>query len=71
MERLIVRRDAVRCVCDWTTNPDWTAEFYEWLCMASATISGTEREISQILGCRWQLLNDDAYQKVAVNVRKS
>lgn len=69
LQHLFVQRESVRCVCDWPPNPEWTPEFYEWLCMASATISDTEREISQILGCKWQMLDGDAYQKVSVNVR--
>lgn len=71
LRRFYVLRDTVRCACDWPPNPDWTSSFYEWLCLSSATVESTEREISQILDCHWQLLDLDEYQKVVVNVRQS
>lgn len=69
LQRFLVFRDAVRCGCDWPHNPEWTADFYDWLCISSATVPSTEREISQILGCKWKMLDEDAYRRVAVNVQ--
>lgn len=71
LQRFYVLRDAVRCACDWPPNPDWTSEFYEWLCLASATIPSTEREIGMILDSNWQLLDWDEFQAVDVNVQHS
>lgn len=69
LQRFLVFRDVVRCGCDWPHNPEWTADFYDWLCISSATVPSTEREISQILGCKWKMLDEDAYRRVAVNVQ--
>lgn len=70
LQRFYVLRDAVRCDCDWPANPEWTSDFYEWLCCASSTIPNTEQAMSQMLQYNWRLLSPEEYHKVAVNVRQ-
>lgn len=51
----------------WPKNPDWSDDFFMWLQMTSRTIDSTEKEISQILGYKWYLLNDEQFDKIRIN----
>ncbi|XP_053685778.1 uncharacterized protein LOC128735313 [Sabethes cyaneus] len=66
LRHLIVRRSQLIECCDWPRNPDWSDEFYQWLQMASRTVSSTEREISQILETNWKALSDEHYEKTSL-----
>lgn len=63
-----VRKESVIVECEWPQNPDWSDEFYTWLQISSKSLESTEKEISQILGYRWTMLNDEQFQKVKISV---
>lgn len=64
-----VRRNAVILKSgEWPQNPDWSDDFYEWLKRSSRSYEATEREISQILGYKWSMLNDQQFKKVEIHL---
>lgn len=63
-----VRRNAIVQKCDWPKNPDWSEDFYEWLRSSSRTYDSTEREISQILGYKWNMLSDKSFRKIKIHL---
>lgn len=70
LRRLYVRRFAVIIRCDWPRHPEWTDEFYIWLRHTSRSYEAVEREVSQILGYKWNFLSDHDYKQLQVDVRK-
>lgn len=64
---LNVRRRAVIASMDWPENQS-NKEFFEWLHMSSRSCEETEREISKLLGCRWSMLSDEAFQKLKIQL---
>lgn len=69
LQQLHVRRFAVILRCDWPRHPEWSNEFHLWLRRNSRSYEAVEREISQILGYRWQLLSDRDFKELTVNVK--
>jgi F-box protein 39 len=65
---LNVRKRAVIHKMDWPKNQDWTEEFYQWLQISSRSCESTEREISQILRCRWTMLSDECFEKLEIHL---
>lgn len=63
-----VRGNAVILKCDWPRNPEWSDEFYEWLRSNSRSYSFVEKEVSQILGCKWQFLTDKEFKRLSINM---
>ncbi|XP_076060071.1 uncharacterized protein LOC143036511 isoform X3 [Oratosquilla oratoria] len=55
---------------DWPKNPEWTNEFYLWLCKNARSYEDTEREVSQILGYRWQSMTDKQFKMLKLNLEK-
>lgn len=62
---LNVRRCAVIPQMEWPENQS-NKEFFEWLRMSSRSCEETEIEISKLLGCRWTMLSDEAFQKLKI-----
>ncbi|EDW74852.2 uncharacterized protein Dwil_GK15904 [Drosophila willistoni] len=69
LRNLHVRRFAVILRSDWPRHPEWSDEFYLWLKRNSRSYESMEREISQILGYKWQLLSDRDFKLLTVNVK--
>lgn len=65
---LFIRRNGVILRCDWSRNPDWSYEFYQWLRSASKSYDATEREVSQILGYTWFMLSDQQFKQTRINL---
>lgn len=63
-----VRGNAVIIKCDWPRNPEWSDEFYEWLRLNSRAYASVEKEVSQILGYKWQFLTDRQFKHLAINM---
>lgn len=64
-----IRRNAVILRADWPQSPEWTTEFYKWLCTSSRSFDAVEREVSQILGYRWKMLTDKEFKNITdINV---
>lgn len=53
---------------DWPKNPEWTDDFYDWLKIASSTIESTEKEISEILRCRWTMMSNECFDKFKISL---
>ncbi|XP_018027591.1 uncharacterized protein LOC108682857 isoform X1 [Hyalella azteca] len=66
-----VRRNAVILRADWPPHPDWTSEFYEWLRSNARSYNAVEREVSQILGYRWQLMSDKQFKLIKLDLQAS
>ncbi|XP_042216474.1 F-box only protein 39-like isoform X2 [Homarus americanus] len=66
-----LRRNAIILKADWPFNPDWTPEFYEWLCKNARSYEAMEREVSQILGYKWQSLTDKQFKMINIDLGKS
>ncbi|KAK8395051.1 hypothetical protein O3P69_006066 [Scylla paramamosain] len=66
-----IRRNAIMLKADWPYNPDWTPEFYAWLCKNARSYEAMEREVSQILGHRWQALTDKQFKMIKLDLNKS
>ncbi|MPC78525.1 hypothetical protein E2C01_073013 [Portunus trituberculatus] len=66
-----VRRNAIMLKADWPYNPDWTPEFYAWLCKNARSYEAMEREVAQILGHRWQALTDKQFKMIKLDLNKS
>lgn len=62
IRRLIVRRNALIKRCDWPHNPEWSDEFYEWLKKTSQSYEETAKEVSTLLGARWEPMNDNEFK---------
>lgn len=65
LRRLIIRKNAIIKRADWPRNPDWSDEFYSWLCTNSRSYETLEREVSSMLGYKWIAITDihfKAYQ---------
>ncbi|XP_063610976.1 uncharacterized protein LOC134784757 isoform X1 [Penaeus indicus] len=71
LQFLYVRRNAILLKADWPMNPDWTFEFYDWLRRSARSYDAMEREVSQILGYRWQALTDKQYKNLQLDLEKS
>lgn len=69
LQKLHVRRFAVILRCDWPRHPEWSDEFHLWLRRNSRSYEAVEREISQILGYKWNLLSDRDFKQLTVNVK--
>ncbi|XP_042216465.1 uncharacterized protein LOC121862332 isoform X2 [Homarus americanus] len=65
-----IRRNAILLKADWPMNPDWTPEFYTWLCKSAQSYEAMEQEVSQILGYRWQALTDKQYKNLKIDLEK-
>lgn len=63
LKTFVVRKNAVILRCDWTKESGWKQGFFQWLRAASASYEETEREISKLLGQRWNLLTDREFLK--------
>lgn len=63
-----VRKSSIIPKMDWPKNHDWTDDFYQWLQISSRTCDSTEKEISQILGCRWKMLCDESFEKMKIHL---
>ncbi|KAB7507701.1 hypothetical protein Anas_03379 [Armadillidium nasatum] len=70
LQYLFVRKNALILKADWPCSPDWTPEFYTWLCKNSRSYEAMEREVSQMLGCRWQALTDKQFKIVQLELNK-
>ncbi|CAL4115806.1 unnamed protein product, partial [Meganyctiphanes norvegica] len=70
LQYFYVRCNAIVLKADWPYNPEWSPEFYSWLCKSSRSYEAMEREVSQILGHRWQALTDKQFRLVNFNVDK-
>ncbi|CAL4067253.1 unnamed protein product [Meganyctiphanes norvegica] len=70
LQYFYVRINAIILKSDWPCSPEWSTEFYTWLCRASASYESMEREVSQILGYPWQALTDKQYKLVNFTVDK-
>jgi F-box protein 39 len=68
LSELNVRKCAVIAKMDWPKNQEWSDEFYQWLQVSSRSHESTEKEISQILGCRWTMLCDESFQKLRIHL---
>ncbi|XP_044726796.1 uncharacterized protein LOC123290606 [Chrysoperla carnea] len=67
-----IRRNAVILRADWPQSPEWTSEFYKWLCTSSRSFDAVEREVSQILGYRWKMLTDKEFKNITdINVHSN
>ncbi|XP_069997731.1 F-box only protein 39 isoform X1 [Penaeus vannamei] len=71
LQFLYVRRNAILLKADWPMNPDWTFEFYDWLRRSARSYEAMEREVSQMLGHRWQALTDKQYKNLQLDLEKS
>ncbi|XP_071512758.1 uncharacterized protein [Panulirus ornatus] len=60
----------IHTLSDWPFNPDWTPEFYAWLCKNARSYEAMEREVSQILGYRWQALTDKQFKLLKLSLEK-
>lgn len=56
---------------DWPYNPEWTPEFYAWLCKNARSYEAVDREVSQILGYRWQALTDKQFKLIKLDLNKT
>ncbi|XP_066981558.1 uncharacterized protein [Macrobrachium rosenbergii] len=65
-----VRRNAVILKADWPKNPEWSLEFYTWLCKGSRSYDILEEEVSQILGYKWQMLTDKQFKMLKLDLNK-
>ncbi|XP_044271820.1 uncharacterized protein LOC123015857 isoform X1 [Tribolium madens] len=70
LKYLFIRGNAVIIRCDWEQNPEWSDEFYTWLKINSRSYELVEKEISQIMGRRWQFLNDKQFKKLHCNLHE-
>lgn len=68
LKKLIIRRNAVILRCDWPRSPDWDEEFYQWLQVSSRSYDATEREVSQLLGVEWHMLQDKQFKSLSVDL---
>ncbi|XP_064081402.1 uncharacterized protein LOC135197996 [Macrobrachium nipponense] len=66
-----VRRNAVILKADWPKNPEWSLEFYTWLCKGSRSYDILEEEVSQILGYKWQMLTDKQFKMLKLDLNKT
>ncbi|KAG5674163.1 hypothetical protein PVAND_004147 [Polypedilum vanderplanki] len=65
---LNVRKKCVIVKMDWPRNNDWSEEFFQWLQISSRSYESTEKEISQILCCRWTMLSDESFENLEINL---
>ncbi|CAG9808064.1 unnamed protein product [Chironomus riparius] len=65
---LNVRKSAVIEQMDWPKNPDWSDDFFAWLQISSSSKESTEKEISQILRCRWIMMSDESFEKLKISL---
>lgn len=63
-----VRGNAVIIRCDWPRHPEWSDEFYEWLQINSKSYAAVEKEVSQILGYKWQFKTDKEFRNLYVHM---
>lgn len=66
-----VRRNAILLKSDWPMHPEWTPEFYTWLSMSSRSYDAMEKEVSQILGYRWQAMTDKQFKLIRLDLERS
>ena len=66
LHRLCVRRNALLKRFDWPRAPQWTTVFYEWLATNAKSEERVEREVSQLLGVKWQLLSDRWFKSMSI-----
>ncbi|KAK3857169.1 hypothetical protein Pcinc_036560 [Petrolisthes cinctipes] len=71
LQYFYVRRNAMLLKADWPYNPEWTPEFYAWLCKNARSYEAVDREVSQILGCRWQALTDKQFKMINLDLNKT
>lgn len=63
--RLYLRLNAIRKRSDWPMSPDWSAEFYRWLRIASRDFDKTEKEISTLYSNpNWRFRRDNEWKSL-------
>ncbi|GAB6022305.1 hypothetical protein CHUAL_006425 [Chamberlinius hualienensis] len=67
LRRLIIRKNAIIKRADWPRNPDWSNEFYSWLCTNSRSYESLEREVSVMLGYKWTALCDITFKAYQID----
>ncbi|XP_074029741.1 uncharacterized protein isoform X2 [Leptinotarsa decemlineata] len=65
---LFIRRNAVILRSDWKQEVGWTDEFYSWLKSNSRSYASVEKEVSQMLGYKWNFLTDKEFKRLKVNL---
>ncbi|KAL1494260.1 hypothetical protein ABEB36_009884 [Hypothenemus hampei] len=63
-----VRRNAVILKCDWPKSLEWTDEFHTWLKINSKSYELVEKEVTQLLGYKWNFLSDKDFNRLEVNL---
>lgn len=63
-----VRGNAVIIRCDWPRHPEWSDEFYQWLQVNCRSYGAVEKEVSQILGYKWQFKTDREFKNLYVHM---
>ncbi|RZC42746.1 uncharacterized protein BDFB_000327 [Asbolus verrucosus] len=70
LKYMFIRGNAVIIRCDWPQSPEWSDEFYAWLKINSRSYELVEKEISQIMGHKWQFLTDKQFKRLHCNLHE-
>lgn len=70
LKYLFIRGNAVIIRCDWPQSPEWSDEFYAWLKINSRSYELVQKEISQMMGHRWEFLTDKQFKRLHCNLRQ-